>query len=77
MRGFWKGLQEGDPHAVTSIDPYDKKLHFTDYWKTPWHETFSRESKYATDEAPYWKDDRYLVDKEGKVLFDAATGRPK
>lgn len=70
MPGFWKGLVSGDPKATTAIDPNDKRLHFTDYWKTPYHKTFSRESQYAMPDAPEWNDQDQLVDKDGKVLFD-------
>lgn len=70
MRGFWKSLQTKDGHASTGIDPNDGKLHFTDYFKTPYHETFSRESKWATKDAPEWNNKDQLVDKNGKVIFD-------
>lgn len=76
MRGFWKGLMEGDPHATSGVDPFDGRMHFSDYWKTPTHETFSNESKYAMQDAPHWKENRYLVDKDDKVLFDAAAQKP-
>ena len=72
MRGFWKDMTTGVETATSGIDPYDGKLHFTDYYKTPTHKTFSRESKYATKDAPGWsKDGRYLLDNNGKILFDA------
>ena len=45
MRGFWKALQAGDEKAKSGIDPNDGKLHYPDYWKTPYHETFSAESQ--------------------------------
>ncbi len=70
MRGFYKALKKGDPRAKGGIDPYDKKLHLPDVWKTPYHRTFSRESVYATDDAPHWEGDRYLVNKDGKVVWD-------
>lgn len=77
MRGFWQGMQNGDPHAVQRPDANDidkatgkPRMHFDDFWKTPAHETFSRDSKYATPDAPHWVQNRYLVDKNGKVLFD-------
>jgi hypothetical protein len=79
MRGFWKGLDSGDPHAVTAVDPNDKKLHYPDYWKTPSHETFSNESQWATPDAPHWNPDDQLIDSNGKVLFDdrAKTQTPE
>lgn len=70
MRGFWKGLEIGDTHATTGIDPNDGKLHFTDYWKTPYHESFSRESKFANPNAPEWNDQDQLVGSDGTVYFD-------
>ena len=70
MRGFYKALKRGDERAKGGIDPYDKKLHLPDVWKTPYHRTFSRESIYATEDAPHWEGDRYLVNKDGKVIWD-------
>ena len=75
MRGFWQARQRKDPRAASAIDPHDKRLHYPDTWKTPYHETFSAESRWATPDAPRWRDDRYLVDKNGRVLFDAAAPR--
>lgn len=70
MRGFWKGLQDGDEHAKSTVDPNDGKLHYPDYWKTPYHETFSNESQWANDKAPHWTADDKLVTPDGKVVFD-------
>lgn len=70
MPGFWKALAAGDPKATQAVDPNDGKMHFTDYWKTPYHETFSRESQYALPDAPEWNDKDQLVDKDGNVIFD-------
>src|SRR5215469_1812950 len=70
MRGFWRALQGGDPKARSAIDPNDKQLHYPDYWKTPYHQTFSNESQWASPDAPHWTDDDKLIDKTGKVLFD-------
>src|SRR5208282_6079106 len=70
MRGFWKALQSGDPKAQSAIDSNDKQLHYPDYWKTPYHQTFSNESQWATPDAPSWNDQDQLVDKSGNVLFD-------
>lgn len=61
MRGWW--LQnKGAPAPVG---------HFEDTFKTPYHETFSNESKYATPNAPAWKQQGknwYLIDSAGNVL---------
>ena len=65
MRGFWKAQQAGDPNAKRST----KNMHFPDTYKTPYHKSFSGESKYATKDAPHWEGDR-LVDKNGRVIVD-------
>ena len=75
MWGFYKAMKAGDPKARSAIDQYDKKLHFTDYFKTPTHETYSNESQGALPTAPRWIDGRYLVSESGNVLFDAASKR--
>lgn len=72
MRGFYRGLMSGDPHAKTGINPNDKQLHFSDYWKTPYHKSFSNESKFATPDAPAWKGDK-LIGKDGAVILDEAA----
>jgi len=70
MRGFYKALQEKDPKAMTAIDPHDKQLHYPDYWKTPFHETFSNESKWANPKtAPSWNKQDQLVTPQGQILF--------
>ena len=71
MRGFWRALQAGDPMAKSAVDPNDSRLHYPDYWKTPYHETFSSESQWADPgKAPKWNDMDQLVAPDGKVLFD-------
>ena len=76
MRGFFQALKQGNPRAVSAVDPHDKQMHYPDYWKTPYHDTFSRESQWATGMAPAWSDDgRYLANASGRVLFDSKTGR--
>ena len=69
MRGFYKALQNGDEMAKTAVDPHDKQIHFPDYWKTPYHETFSNESQWATKGAPSWNDQDQLVLPNGTILF--------
>ena len=64
MRGFWKAAQAGDPNAQQAANS-----HFPDTYKTPYHKTFSNESKYATSSAPHWDGDR-LIDSSGKVIAD-------
>ena len=58
MRGFW--AENGDRA---------ENGHFPDTWKTPYHKTFSNESKYAPPDAPRWEGDR-LIDKDGNVIAD-------
>lgn len=70
MRGFWQGMQQGNPKASSAVDPNDGRLHYPDYWKTPYHETFSKQSQWATPNAPDWTDDDKLVTPGGRVLFD-------
>ncbi len=71
MRGFWKALQAGDPRAKSAIDPNDRRLHYPDYWKTPYHETFSAESQWADPKkAPHWNEKDQLVMPDGTVIFD-------
>lgn len=60
MRGFWKGLNAGDPHAQTGINSVDHKLHYSDWWKTPYHETFSNESQYALPTAGHWEGEKFI-----------------
>lgn len=70
MRGFWLALQNKDPRAATAVNPNDKRMHFPDVWKTPYHESFSAESMYALPSAPKWdKSGGSLVDSSGQVIF--------
>lgn len=69
MRGYWKAMTSGDPRAKQELNASDKRMHFPDIWKTPYHPTFSNESIYANPDAPHWDNDR-LVDKNGKVVSD-------
>jgi hypothetical protein len=70
MRGFWKAAKSGDPRASTQVNPNDGKMHFPDVWKTPYHQSFSVQSQYATAAAPNWNDQDQLVAKDGTVLVD-------
>lgn len=69
MRGFWQALQNKDPIARSAIDPNDQRLHYPDYWKTPYHATFSNESQWANHRAPHW-DGNKLITQDGTVLFE-------
>ena len=64
LRGYWQAQQAGNPMAMRAPN-----LHFPDYWKTPYHQTFSNESKYAGAGTPSWKDDK-LISPIGSVLYD-------
>lgn len=70
MPGYWKALMAGDPQTQTSINQNDNQLHFPDYWKTPYHQSFSNESKYAKPNAPKWNDQDQLIDSAGRIVFD-------
>jgi hypothetical protein len=75
MRGFWRGLGQGDPRAVSAIDPNDGRMHYPDTWKTPLHQTFSADSQYAGTTAPQWTPEDKLVSPGGRVLFDDRAPR--
>jgi len=70
MPGFWLALQAGDQKAKSAIDPNDKQIHYPDYWKTPYHETFSAESQWAGPGAPRWNDKDQLVMPDGTIVYD-------
>jgi hypothetical protein len=70
MAGFWKGMKDGNPNARQAVNANDGRMHFSDYWKTPYHESFSRESQWATDGAPSWNDKDQLVSPDGTVVYD-------
>jgi hypothetical protein len=81
MRGFYRALMSGDEKATSAINPSDNKLHYPDYWKTPYHESFSNESQWATKDAPKWVgDDKAgwkLVDSKGNVYKDETVKQSK
>lgn len=70
MRGFWSALQSGHPKAVSAINANDGQMHYPDYWKTPYHESFSNESKFAGPVAPMWNDKDQLVAPNGQIVYD-------
>lgn len=75
MRGFWNGLQRGDPRAVSAVNPNDGRMHYPDFWKTPLHETFSQDSQWAGPMAPRWNEQDQLVAPSGRILFDERKKR--
>ena len=77
MRGFWQGIQQEHPRALSSVSPNDNRMHYSDYWKTPYHETFSGTggpytggSQWAAPVAPQWNAQDQLLSPGGKILFD-------
>jgi hypothetical protein len=73
MRGYWSDVA-AKGGADTAVNPYDHQLHFPDTYKTPYHKSFSAESKYAKGGAPIWVNDHQLVDPNtGQVIFDEAA----
>lgn len=70
MRGFYQGLQQGNPRAQSAVDPNDSRLHYPDFWKTPLHQTFSNESQWAPAGAPQWTPNDQLAQPNGRVVFD-------
>jgi hypothetical protein len=69
MRGYYKDNVIGQGGVKTKVSAFDQRPHFPDTYKTPYHKTFSNESKYATADAPHWEGDR-LIDKNGRVVAD-------
>jgi len=69
MRGYWKDIaaKGGDS---TQRNATDGEMHYPDTYKTPYHQSFSAESRYATPDAPKWTSDTQLTGSDGKVSFD-------
>lgn len=70
MRGFYRGMQQGNPRAQSAVNPNDNQLHYPDFWKTPQHQTFSQESQWAGPVAPRWNEQDQLISPGGRILFD-------
>ena len=76
MRGFYGALQAKDPTAMTAVNPNDQQMHYPDYWKTPYHETFSAESQWADPaKAPQWNEKDQLVLPDGTMVYDEKKAR--
>ena len=75
MRGFYQGLMQQNPRATSAVNPNDERMHYTDYWKTPVHRSFSSESKYAPTDAPHWINRDQLADPNGNILVDEKFDR--
>lgn len=78
MRGYYQGLMNGNPMArPTEINPNDNKPHYTDYYKTPLHPSFSSGSQWAGPDAPQWINGSQLAAPSGRILFDERAGGPQ
>ena len=69
MRGYWLSLQSNPQAQQAAINPVTQSLHYPDTFKTPYHESFSSESQWATQGAPSWSDNK-LVSPSGEVVFE-------
>ena len=74
MRAYYQDLKSGDTNATPVIDPHDNQIHYPDTHKTPYHETFSNESKYAKPGAPSWNEQDQLVLPNGLIIFSPEGG---
>lgn len=70
MQGYWKDIASKGKSAQ-ALNPNDNLMHFPDTYKTPYHQSFSAESKYAKPGAPVWNEKDQLIDPAtGRVVFD-------
>jgi len=77
MRGYYQDMRNGNPMARQSqINPNDNRPHFTDYYKTPLHQSFSGESQWAGANAGRWANDHQLMSPGGRILFDELEQNP-
>ncbi len=76
MRGFYQAMQQGNPMAQSAINPNDNLLHYPDYWKTPFHQSFSSESQWAGPAAPSWINGSQLAAPNGRIVFDEKQPQP-
>jgi len=69
MRGFWQD-SKNNPQALVR-NPNDNLLHYPDTHKTPLHESFSGESKFAdpATNPPMWNEQDQLV-RNGSIYYD-------
>jgi len=75
MRGYYQSLMQGKA-GNASVNAVDNKLHYPDTFKTPYHQSFSRESKWATENAPIWSGNK-LVSPKGEIVFDEESAQKK
>ena len=77
MRGYYQGVMQGNPMArPTEINVNDGLPHYTDYYKTPLHQSFSSGSQWADETTPSWINDKQLVSPGGRIVFDEGVPRP-
>ena len=70
MRGFYQAKMNGDKSASNGMNANDGLMHFTDKFKTPFHKSFSGESKFAAPGAPMWNDLDQLISPSGRIVYD-------
>ena len=77
MRDYYQGVMQGNPMArPTEINVNDGLPHYTDYYKTPLHQSFSSGSQWADETTPSWINDKQLVSPGGRIVFDEGVPRP-
>jgi hypothetical protein len=76
MKGYWRDIASKGTNA-TQVSNFDNKPHYPDTYKTPYHKSFSKESRYANPDAPSWVGNDVsgwkLLDKNGNVVVDEST----
>ena len=80
MRGFWKAKMAGDPRAQNEVNAIDHLKHYPDVWKTPYHDSFNKQSMYSTPDNPnHWvgdSQDPALVGANNQVIIPRRSGKP-
>lgn len=82
LRGYYKDIVSKGQNQQ-ALNPSDNKMHFPDTYKTPLHESFSGESRYADPKKnpPAWagndKEGWKLTGKDGKVYKDESVKQPE
>jgi hypothetical protein len=69
MRGYYLSTLNNPQATQAAINPVDNELHYPDDFKTPYHESFSSESKWAMPGAPSWDGER-LMSPKGEVVYE-------
>ncbi len=77
MRGYWKKQQASVTPDIPRNGPFTAGTHFNDEFKTPYHETFSNESKYGTSGANHWRNQNPQSDDGAWKLFNPVGGLVK